>query len=192
MRKSFLIYKDSLSVLDELTNEQAGIIFKAIKDFQDGKTTELEFALKMVFLPFKNQFVRDNENYQKKSETNSINGSIGGKRRVANASERKRKVANQADNDSDNDSDNDIKLNKPVKISFSKSDIFSKEKFKEKFPEWPKEKLKYYWESADRYSTEGHKYIDWKKAITGWAAKDEREGKIKFNKPTYQPLTATL
>jgi hypothetical protein len=190
MRKSFLIYKDSLSVLDELTNEQAGIIFKAIKDFQDGKTTELEFAMKMVFLPFKNQFVRDNENYKKKSEINTVNGSIGGKRRVANATKRKRKLAIQADNDSDNDSVNDNKLLKPH--LFKDSKIFDKVKFAETFKDWTKEKMSYYYNAAVEWSGNGKKKTDWELTIKNWNRKDEAEGKINFTKTTYKPLQATL
>ena len=35
MRKSFILHSDSLLILDELSNEQAGILFKAIKDYQN-------------------------------------------------------------------------------------------------------------------------------------------------------------
>ena len=32
-RKSFVLHVDSLDVLDELTNEQAGMLFKAMRSF---------------------------------------------------------------------------------------------------------------------------------------------------------------
>jgi hypothetical protein len=70
---------------------------------------------------------------------------------------------------------------KPVKISFDKSEIFDKLKFKDTFPDWSKEKLKHYYEAAERYSGEGNKYVNWAKAIQGWASKDELQGKLKFN-----------
>lgn len=33
-RKSFLLHVDSLDILDDLDNEQSGLLFKAIKDYQ--------------------------------------------------------------------------------------------------------------------------------------------------------------
>lgn len=73
-KKSFILFNDSLSVLDELTDEQAGKLFKAIRDFQIGKETELDFGLKMAFLPFKNQFIRDFEKYAALSESQRLKG----------------------------------------------------------------------------------------------------------------------
>ena len=44
MRKSFILHNDSLNVLDILTDEQAGKLFKAIKNYQNGVKQELDFA----------------------------------------------------------------------------------------------------------------------------------------------------
>ena len=41
-RKSFIIHKDSLSVLDDLTDEQAGKLFKAIKAYQEGEMLDVD------------------------------------------------------------------------------------------------------------------------------------------------------
>ena len=79
MKKSFILHIDSLSVLDELTNEQAGQLFKAIHNYQIGKDVKLDFGLKMAFLPFKNQFIRDNDKYLSIVERNKKNGSKGGR-----------------------------------------------------------------------------------------------------------------
>ena len=112
MRKSIIVHLDSLEVLSELTNEQAGILFKAIKSYANGIEPELDFSMKIAFLPFKNQFIRDSEKYDKTCEVRRVAGSIGGKQKVANASKSKQKVANLADSDSKNknnskkDSDN--------------------------------------------------------------------------------------
>jgi hypothetical protein len=78
-KTSFILHMDSLSVLDELTNEQSGILFKAIRTFLTGEEPELDFAMKMCFLPFRNQFIRDLERYEKKCEVNRKNGSTGGR-----------------------------------------------------------------------------------------------------------------
>lgn len=111
MKKSFILHLDSLDILDDLTNEEAGLLFKAIKMYQKGEIFELPKDIKMAFLPFKNQFIRDLESYENRCKVNASNGSKGGKRKVANASNRKQNIANLADNDSDSkkDSDNESK-----------------------------------------------------------------------------------
>ena len=63
MKKTFILHVDSLSILEEMTNEQKGILFDAIYKYQLGETVELDFAMKMAFAPFKNQFIRDEGNY---------------------------------------------------------------------------------------------------------------------------------
>lgn len=114
-KKSFLLHIDSLDILDDLTNEQAGLLFKAIKSYQKEDPLKLDQIIKMVFLPFKNQFDRDNEKYLKTCEKRAAAGSKGGKQKVANASKCKQKLANVADSDNknknktNNKSDNDSK-----------------------------------------------------------------------------------
>ena len=70
--KSFIIYKDSLQVLDELDDAQAGRLFKAIKAYQLGEA-EIDDMLndivtRLAFVPFKSNFERDIEKYNDKVE----------------------------------------------------------------------------------------------------------------------------
>jgi hypothetical protein len=74
MKKSFIIHLDSLEILDHLTNEQSGQLFRAIRDFHNGIEPELDFGLKMAFLPFQNQFKRDLNKYNSQCEINRLNG----------------------------------------------------------------------------------------------------------------------
>ena len=113
-RKSFIIHKDSLVILDEMSNEQAGIFIKSIKFYQEkGYLPELDFGLKMATTPFINQFQRDEDIYKKTCEARKEAGSLGGKQKVANASKSYQEVANLADNDSKNKnkSESEIKNN---------------------------------------------------------------------------------
>jgi len=107
-RKSFIIHKDSLVILDEMSNEQAGIFIKSIKFYQEkGYLPELDFGLKMATTPFINQFQRDEEIYKKTCEARKEAGSLGGKQKVANASKSYQKVAKVADNDSKSESESE-------------------------------------------------------------------------------------
>jgi hypothetical protein len=104
-RKSFIIHKDSLVILNEMSNEQAGIFIKAIKFYQEkGHLPDLDFGLKMAITPFINQFQRDEENYKNTCEARKLAGSKGGKQKVANASKSKQKVAKLADSKSKSES----------------------------------------------------------------------------------------
>ena len=120
-KKSFILHVDSLDVLSELSDEQAGKLFKAMLAFHKGEEIELDPLTKMAFSFFKNQFIRDNEKYIKTCEARAQAGSKGGKQKqqnLANASKRKQKVAKVADSDSDSDSDskkdNSKQSKKPV------------------------------------------------------------------------------
>ena len=78
-RKSFILHKDSLSVLDDLSDEQAGRLFKAIRAHQCGIDIEIDAITKIALSPFKSQFDRDDEKYEKKVNANKINGMKGGR-----------------------------------------------------------------------------------------------------------------
>tara|TARA_R110000851_G_scaffold186975_5_gene336449 strand:+ start:981 stop:1283 length:303 start_codon:yes stop_codon:yes gene_type:complete len=95
-KKSFLIHIDSLDILDDLTNGQAGVLFKAIKAYQHEEEYNLDSIVKIAFSPFKNQFLRDDEKYVKTCERRAIAGSKGGKQKVANASNSKQEVAKRS------------------------------------------------------------------------------------------------
>jgi hypothetical protein len=96
MKKSFILHIDTLAVLDELTNEQAGLLFKAIKSYQMGLNPELDFK-------------RDAANYEKTCEKNRENGSKGGRPKKPTETEKTQAVnlkPKKADSDSDNDNNN--------------------------------------------------------------------------------------
>jgi hypothetical protein len=115
MKKSFILHIDTLAVLDELTDEQAGLLFKAIKSYQIGLNPELDFALRMAFLPFELQFKRDAANYEKTCEKNRENGSKGGRPKKPTESQETQSVIlkpKKADSDNDNDSDNKKNMEK--------------------------------------------------------------------------------
>ena len=78
-RKSFILHKDSLTVLDELSDEEAGRLFKAIKAFQNSEEVELDGLTRIALHPFKAQFERDIESYSNVVNRNKVNGAKGGR-----------------------------------------------------------------------------------------------------------------
>lgn len=120
MSKSFIIHKDSLSVLDELTNEQAGVLFRAIKAFQLGEELELDALTKIAFAPFKSQFIRDLDKYNETCDRNRRNGKIGGRPRKEEKPtetqktqvvfEKPKKADSKSKNKNDSKNDNDKEL----------------------------------------------------------------------------------
>jgi len=138
-RKSFIIHKDSLVILDEMSNEQAGIFIKSIKFYQEkGYLPELDFGLKMAITPFINQFERDEQNYKKTCEARREAGSLGGKQKLANASKSYQKVAKVADNDSESESENKNESESEIKNNSDKYKRFIKPTIQEINPIYKK------------------------------------------------------
>jgi len=58
-----------MEILDDLTGEQAGKVFKAIKAFEmDGELPEFTGELKMAWIPFKNALIRTRKKWEEKCE----------------------------------------------------------------------------------------------------------------------------
>lgn len=151
-RKSFVIHIDSLDILDELNDEQAGKLLKAIKAYHKDEDLELDFTTKLAFSQFKNQFIRDDEKYQKICERNKANGKKGGRpeqtnnnQEVTNKTKANPKNPNKptglsgnpknpnkpdSDNDSDSDSDSDSEINNKDLATSKKQPCWDYEKVK--------------------------------------------------------------
>ena len=94
-KRSFILHHDFHETLFQLSDEQAGIVFKSIFHWQiNGELPEIDFALKMVLSPLITQFKRDNSKWDKISEIRSGAGTKGVKKKLANAKRRKQKLAN--------------------------------------------------------------------------------------------------
>jgi hypothetical protein len=81
---------------------------------------------------------------------------------------------------------NSVELALTKKHSFENSIYFEKKIFKEAFPDWEREKLAKYYESALLYSqSKGVKYLNWAAAIKNWEKRDNqtiKNGKSEFEK----------
>lgn len=63
-KKSFILYHDQKEIIDELDNEQAGKLFKAIYEYNVNKKNTLDGVLKLVFISFKKTFDRDEQKWE--------------------------------------------------------------------------------------------------------------------------------
>lgn len=111
-KKSFRLFCDSLKVLDEMTKDQIADLFLAIRDYNVTEKTELTWLMWAVFVWFKNQFDRDNDEYKKVCKARADAWKLGGtanakfaKQKLAKASKRKQSLAKQADKDTDTDTE---------------------------------------------------------------------------------------
>ncbi len=73
-KKSFILYKDQKEIIDELSDEEAGKLFKAIYQYIDTKKVNLTGSLKLIFIPFRNSFDRDEKKYDEIVEKRSNAG----------------------------------------------------------------------------------------------------------------------
>lgn len=99
-KKSFVLYVDMLDVLEDLTDEQAGQLFKAIRDYHNDVDPVLTQVIKPIFRLFSNQLARDAENWALERERRREAGRKGG---LAKASNAKQHLANLAVNVNVND-----------------------------------------------------------------------------------------
>lgn len=108
-RKSFIIYKDALEILDELDLETSGKLFHAIKNYQKDGIEPEDREIRLLFFNFKQQFIRDEQKYKEASQRNKLNGEKGGRPVKAKETEKTQSVIEKpkkADNDNGNVNDN--------------------------------------------------------------------------------------
>jgi hypothetical protein len=191
-RKSFILHKDSLDILDKLTDEQAGKLFKAIKFYQKhNKIPKLDLTLDLVFTPFLSQFIRDDENYKNTCEARKLAGSKGGKQKVANASKSKQKVANVADSKSKSKSKskNEIKNESEIKNEFTPPTLQQvKDYYIEKgYQDSPNTFFDYY-DASNWKDKDGEQVKNWKQKAISWHGRSKDKSDllpkniIKLNK----------
>lgn len=78
--KNLLIYESIFDSLDELTNEEAGILFKALNNFRKGEEVVLnDRYLKGLWAGIKPNLEKLQQNYEKKVALNKENGKKGGR-----------------------------------------------------------------------------------------------------------------
>ena len=105
MKDSFILYTEQKEVVDKLTDEQAGKLFKAIYEYAETEQMpQLDSLLDIVIIPFKQSIDRNTEKWEeikkKRSEAGRIGAEIKKQKQAkeANAKFAKQSTANQAVN----------------------------------------------------------------------------------------------
>ncbi len=79
-RPSFLLYKSFYAPIKHLKDEELGMLFRVLFEYQDGlEVKNLPPQIGMAFAFFKNQFDLDEQKYQITVDRNKSNGSKGGR-----------------------------------------------------------------------------------------------------------------
>jgi hypothetical protein len=120
-KASVLLYCDIIHTVKELSNEEAGILFKHYLEYiNDLNPTPPDKLTQIVFEPIKQNLKRDLKKWEKKSERNSEIAKEGWtKRKDANASERIKTDAKHADIVTVTVTDTVIDINKEQEIKNS-------------------------------------------------------------------------
>lgn len=183
-RKSFILHIDSLGILDELTDEQAGQLFKLISEYHNPnkpKQTQITQLVNLAFYSFKSQFERDNQTYNNVCERNKTNGLLGGRPKNKNPNKPKKPDSdNKNKNDNKNDNDNKsvikkINIRPFVSISQPELDKLYSE-YLEHEVSWMLDKLN------DYKASKGVKYKSDYHAINMWVKKAFEKEKKDFIK----------
>ena len=185
-KKSFVLYCDIIHTIEQLTDEQAGHLFKHVLYYVNDLNPDTDNVItKIAFEPIKQQLKRDLVRYEKIRERNSLSARM---RWDANACERIPNDAKNADNDNDNDNDINIVLDQKAKKP-------------KRFTKPPVDDVRQYMAElnmndmsqrfVDYYESNGWKVgknpmKDWKAAVRTW--KQQNNDKQAKQESFYKPL----
>ena len=133
-KKSVLLYCDIIHTVEGLTDEEAGRLFKHyLRYINDLDPVSEDRLTTLLFEPIKQNLKRDLKKWEAKSERNSNIAKEGWKkRREANASERIKTDANNADKDTVKVKDKVIVKDKDIKDIILTSDFWIEQVAKKK------------------------------------------------------------
>ena len=128
MNNSILIYTDTLRVLDELSDEQSGRLFRCVKAYFEGDKDTMEslladIVIRVAFVPFRESFDRNRKKYEAVCERNRKNGEKGGRPKetkenpenpvgFSETQQNPKNLDSDSDSDSKSDSDSDSKCDR--------------------------------------------------------------------------------
>lgn len=130
-KKGFLLYLNQKEVIDEMTDQEAGIFIKAIFEYEiTKKIPKLNKNLKLVFLQFKNALDEDEKHYNETCEKNRKNAKKRWQKKNAIAYERMQTDANINNNNNTNSNtntnSNSIIFSNIIPIENTSKDVYTR------------------------------------------------------------------
>lgn len=185
-KKSFVLYCDIIHTIEQLSDEQAGHLFKHVLYYVNDLNPDTDNVItKIAFEPIKQQLKRDLVRYEKIRERNSLSARM---RWDANACERMPNDAKNADNDNDNDNDINIVLDQKVKKPkrFSKPPVDDVRQYMAELSmnDMSQRFVDYY--ESNGWKVGKNPMKDWKAAVRTW--KQQNNDKQPKQESFYKPL----
>jgi hypothetical protein len=185
-KKSFVLYCDIIHTIEQLSDEQAGHLFKHVLYYVNDLNPETDNVItKIAFEPIKQQLKRDLVRYEKIRERNSLSARM---RWDANACERMPNDAKNADNDNDNDNDINIvleqKAKKPKRFSKPPVDDVRQYMAELNMNDMSQRFVDYY--ESNGWKVGKNPMKDWKAAVRTW--KQQNNDKQPKQESFYKPL----
>ena len=185
-KKSFVLYCDIIHTIEQLSDEQAGHLFKHVLYYVNDLNPDTENVItKIAFEPIKQQLKRDLVRYEKIRERNSLSARM---RWDANACERIPNDAKNADNDNDNDNDINIvleqKAKKPKRFTKPPVDDVRQYMAELNMNDMSQRFVDYY--ESNGWKVGKNPMKDWKAAVRTW--KQQNNDKQPKQESFYKPL----
>jgi hypothetical protein len=185
-KKSFVLYCDIIHTIEQLSDEQAGHLFKHVLYYVNDLNPDTDNVItKIAFEPIKQQLKRDLVRYEKIRERNSLSARM---RWDANACERMPNDAKNADNDNDNDNDINIvleqKAKKPKRFSKPPVDDVRQYMAELNMNDMSQRFVDYY--ESNGWKVGKNPMKDWKAAVRTW--KQQNNDKQPKQESFYKPL----
>jgi hypothetical protein len=185
-KKSFVLYCDIIHTIEQLTDEQAGHLFKHVLYYVNDLNPDTDNVItKIAFEPIKQQLKRDLVRYEKIRERNSLSARM---RWDANACERIPNDAKNADNDNDNDNDINIvleqKAKKPKRFTKPPVDDVRQYMAELNMNDMSQRFVDYY--ESNGWKVGKNPMKDWKAAVRTW--KQQNNDKQPKQESFYKPL----
>lgn len=174
-RKSFLVFKEWKEPVNMLSDEQAGMLFKAMFAYwAEGKNPNFDNdpALKMISSFIFSQFERDKAAYEAKCSVNRENGSKGGRPRKPKETERFLGKPKKAEEDEDKEEDEGEEI---IRSTFKPPSVEEVRSYCQQRGNNidPETFIDYY--ASRGWMVGKNKMKDWKAAVRNWERRQKAE-----------------
>ena len=191
-KTSFVLYSDSKSIIDLLTNEQAGLLLKTLFAYVNDENPKIDNSIALVFEMIKLQLKRDLKKWERTKEGRSIAGKASAEaKRLAKLNEQNSTNVDFVQQRSTNPTVSDN-----VSVSVSVSDIEEKIVVKKFVPPLLQDVILYFYENdfSKELAAKAFKYYetgDWKDGkgnqVKNWKQKMQSVWFKEENKTTSKP-----